>query len=213
MTMNRLPYSRFLKLATIVAIVLGSTLGVGGQRHRGKVSSDLLSFESRRTNGAHARHRPRLADGDRSARVAAGPAHRAVARRLGGAAREQRASVGACRRARCALGRPARWAVHGRVDRVDRVRSGSHRATVDCLLGLGAIPGVTGAGVTVAVLDTGIAPHPALTGKVIFNVSKIAGDPSTNDAHGHGTHIAGIIAGNSSASKYVTTPLQRRHRS
>ena len=42
-------------------------------------------------------------------------------------------------------------------------------------------------------------------GKVIANVSKVAGDPSTNDAHGHGTHIAGIIAGNSTASKDVTS--------
>ncbi|HUP40488.1 MAG TPA: hypothetical protein VM115_10240, partial [Vicinamibacterales bacterium] len=50
----RLPYSRFLQLATVVALIVGSTLGVGGQRHRAKVSTDLLTFESRRTT-SHAR--------------------------------------------------------------------------------------------------------------------------------------------------------------
>ncbi len=40
---------------------------------------------------------------------------------------------------------------------------------------------------------------------MIANVSKVSGDPSTDDAHGHGTHIAGIIAGNSTASKNITS--------
>ena len=40
----------------------------------------------------------------------------------------------------------------------DQVRTGQ----AGLLLGLGAIPGVTGAGVTVAILDTGISAHPAL---------------------------------------------------
>ena len=50
MNTHTLPFPRFLKSAAIVAIIVGSTLGVGGQRHRAKVSSDLLSFEARRTS-------------------------------------------------------------------------------------------------------------------------------------------------------------------
>ena len=49
MNTTGLSSSRFLKFAALFAIILGSTLGVGGQRHRGKLSSDLLSFEARRT--------------------------------------------------------------------------------------------------------------------------------------------------------------------
>ena len=49
MTTTGLPFSRLLKIAAIAVIVAGSTLGVEGPRHRGKLSSDLLSFESRRT--------------------------------------------------------------------------------------------------------------------------------------------------------------------
>ena len=83
-------------------------------------------------HSAHARHRSRLAHGDRGARVAARPGHRAMARRFGGAARQQRAGFGACRRARCAVGRPACCAVHGRVELVDRGRSGSRRSRRAC---------------------------------------------------------------------------------
>jgi serine protease AprX len=72
------------------------------------------------------------------------------------------------------------------------------------LLGIGAIAGVTGTGVGVAVIDSGInTSHSALKNKVAANVSFVTGDPSTADAYGHGTHVAGIIAGLGSAS--VTT--------
>ena len=64
------------------------------------------------------------------------------------------------------------------------------------LVGSLAIPGVNGQGIGVAVVDSGIAPHSALANRVVANVSFVTGDPQMNDAFGHGTHVAGIIAGN-----------------
>ena len=72
-------------------------------------------------------------------------------------------------------------------------------------LGLGSVPGVTGVGVGVAVVDSGISPHRALLNKVVANVSFVTGDPSVSDAFGHGTHVAGIIAGTESAAAGVTS--------
>lgn len=57
--------------------------------------------------------------------------------------------------------------------------------------------GITGAGVTVAVLDSGIwYPHPDLYDNVDFenSVSFVEGDPDFIDYNGHGSHVAGIIA-------------------
>ena len=62
--------------------------------------------------------------------------------------------------------------------------------------------GVTGEGVTVAVVDTGLSNHPGLLNKVNgVKLNRIAawvdfveGSHSPRDPHGHGTHIAGIIA-------------------
>ncbi|WP_158412492.1 S8 family serine peptidase, partial [Ilumatobacter nonamiensis] len=70
--------------------------------------------------------------------------------------------------------------------------------------------GITGAGVNVAVIDTGVANVDALSGEgkivAVADLSAEASDPSTRfvDSHGHGTAMAGIIGGNESGANPLT---------
>lgn len=53
--------------------------------------------------------------------------------------------------------------------------------------------GITGEGINLAILDTGIGPHPNLV--LAGGVSFVDGVKSYNDGNGHGTHCAGTAAG------------------
>ncbi len=53
----------------------------------------------------------------------------------------------------------------------------------------------TGAGVTVAVVDTGVEPtHPDLQGRILPGYDFLNDDADPRDDHGHGTRMTGIIA-------------------
>lgn len=109
-----------------------------------------------------------------------------------------------------------------RIERASRLSTGPAAQTAAatethswCLTMLGLDPGyavATGAGVKVAVLDTGIdTGHPDFAGRLPSHQLKDFSDSPQGvmDLHSHGTHCAGIVAGPSvsqSGTRYGVAP-------
>lgn len=60
--------------------------------------------------------------------------------------------------------------------------------------------GFTGKGVTIAILDTGIHPHPDFAGRIVGFKDFVNQKTEPYDDQGHGTHCSGDAAGNGTVS-------------
>ena len=75
--------------------------------------------------------------------------------------------------------------------------------------------GMTGLGVGVAIVDSGVYPHPDLAGRIVASIDFTTASPTvsstpTGDPGGHGTHVAGLVAGDGTASGGAFTGVAPR---
>src|SRR6185503_2021035 len=148
-------------------------------------------------------------------RRAPGAAEKMLVQGLGGGVRKQMRASSRWMSVSLPAHMVARFAEHSIVDFVaadepvaaslDVARQAAHEAPVE-------VPesAYKGAGVTIAMVDTGVAPHPdvqTMLAAVDFvgGAPLQGGNPPTSPAHsidpnGHGTHVAGILVGSGSHS-------------
>ena len=80
-----------------------------------------------------------------------------------------------------------------RVQRTDSATTESTGAAQ--VLGGNGLRGYTGRSIGVAVIDSGVATHKALRGRIVASVDFTDAAKGGRDQYGHGTHVAGIVAG------------------
>lgn len=87
----------------------------------------------------------------------------------------------------------------------DRFERGTARPSpgIDAINTRSAWPTATGRGVTVAVMDTGIADLPDLSGSVVAQLDFVGDGATMPDPSGHGTFVAGLIAAHGTDFKGV----------
>ena len=185
-------------VVVVAALVAFSSLGLQGANngHRAHLSADLTRHQARKTT---ARLRVIVHGTDRDLDLLASRHRLQVVKRMHGAAvvLANSAEVSDLSRDGVVDHLSGDLRVHGSTVVSDASTAADQtRAGNTLTLGLLGIPGVDGQGIGVAVVDSGIAPHSALGQRVVANVSFVTDDPQMSDAYGHGTHVAGIIAGN-----------------
>jgi len=190
-------------LVVIAALIACSSLGLQGSRRerRAHLSSDLTKYQARRTGE---RTRVIVRGNDRDLDLLGWRHRLQVVKRMRGAAvvlansaeLVELSSDDVVDHLSGDLRVHSLTAVSDAATAADQTRAGN------MLPGSLGIPGVDGSGIGIAVVDSGIAPHSALAGPAA-SVSFVTGDPQVTDAYGHGTHVAGIIAGGASAANGV----------
>ena len=68
--------------------------------------------------------------------------------------------------------------------------------------GVAGLRGYTGRGIGVAIIDSGVAEHTSLRGHVVAALDFTGKKGTAVDKFGHGTHVAGIVAGTDSGGEY-----------
>jgi serine protease AprX len=189
-----------LKLIAVVALIaIAPSIGVRGAGRRAHLSIDLLQHEAKnsaaRVNVIVSGSRDdveRLADAHGVA-IVKWLRNGAVVRANSLELTDLAGDVGLLELSGDPLVKPG-LAISNQTMAADQTRNGTSG-----LLGIGAIAGVTGKDIGVAVVDSGITSHQAVKYKIAASVSFVPNDPSVDDAYGHGTHVAGIIAGSASS--------------